>query len=251
MSSKLSTKFLDKVERWILGGVDIAKMAMSPDQKYRAMVAYEAYQVWLQNHQIKTMELVRNISNRNYPVLLQKAKDGDETAQEMVRVMGVRPDVPRSISNLSNDVSLLNHIIARFDVEQTAIEKAKVQDASDWLIREGMKMGDARAVKSGADIKMTLHGNFSEKLDAESQLPAVEINITGDVSVIKRDRINYTAEEKKRMARRYGLTEKEVVEMIQGTDGTWQMPTDNAEPEQEEPDYFEQAEEDVFPENEY
>ena len=39
--SQVSQAFYDKIERWMLGGLDINRMSMSDDQKYRAMVVYE------------------------------------------------------------------------------------------------------------------------------------------------------------------------------------------------------------------
>ena len=227
--SKPSEKYFDKVERWLLGGITIEKMIMSPDQRFRALLAYEAYKIWLQDKQIRATDIMRRIAAREYPLLLK-----------YVEAMNIRPGVPRTPTEISNDVALFNHIIGRFDVPTENIEKAKVQDASDWLIREGMKMGDPRSVKSGADLKMQLNNNFQEKENAAEQMPDSEINITGDVSVVKRDRVNYTDEEKKKFARRYGLTDKQVVNMIQNSDGTWQMPDEEPEPEPEK---------DIFDEN--
>ena len=238
--SKPSEKYFDKVERWLLGGITIEKMIMSPDQRFRALLAYEAYKIWLQDKQIRATDIMRRIAAREYPLLLKKAADGDARAIEYVEAMNIRPGVPRTPTEISNDVALFNHIIGRFDVPTENIEKAKVQDASDWLIREGMKMGDPRSVKSGADLKMQLNNNFQEKENAAEQMPEAEINITGDVSVVKRDRVNYTDEEKKKFARRYGLTDKQVVNMIQNSDGTWQMPDEEPEPEPEK---------DIFDEN--
>lgn len=231
--SKPSEKYFDKVERWLLGGITIEKMVLSPDQRFRALLAYEAYQIWIQDKQIRPSDVMRRIAAREYPVLLQRASEGDTKAMEYVVAMNVRPGVPRTPTEISNDVALFNHIIGRFDTPIDNIEKAKVQDASDWLIREGMKMGDPRSVKSGADLKMQLNNNFQEKEDVAGQMPSSEITITTDVSVVKRDRVNYTDEERKKMAKRYGLTDKQVVDMIQNSDGTWQMPDEQPEPEPE------------------
>lgn len=241
--SKPSSNYMDKVERWILGGVDIGKMAMSPDQRFRAAMAYEAYKIWMQDKQIRPSDIMRRLANREYPTLLAKAKAGDVTAQEYVTALHIREGVSRTITEISNDVAVFNHLVARFDVPTEAIEKAKVLDASDWLIRQGMKTGDARAVKSGADIKMQIHNNFQEKMDAENQLPVTEINITGDVSIIKRDRVNYSDEEKRRMARKYGLSDREVTDMIQSSDGSWQMPAEQEE--ETEKDFFADSESEI------
>ena len=237
--SKPSPQYFDLVERWILGGVTIEKVIMSPDQRYRSLAAYEAYQIWLQDKQIRPTDIMRRIAAREYPIILKKAESGDPTAQEYARALNLVPGKQRTITEISNDVALFNHLIGVFDTPTENIEKAKVMDASDWLIREGMKMGDARAVKSGADIKMQMNNNFQEKESPTDQMPNVEINITGDVSVIKRDRVNYTDEEKKKYARQYGLTQKQVQELVQQPDGSWEIPSDNAEPNPDlNPDIF-------------
>lgn len=238
--SKPSEKYFDKVERWLLGGLKIEKIIMSPDQRFRAMLAYEAYQLWIQDKQIRPADIMRRLAAREYPMLLRKSEEGDQRAQEYVDAMKIRPGVPRTPTEISNDVALLNHIIAKFDVPTEAIERAKVQDASDWLIREGMKMGDARSVKSGADLKMQLNNNFQEKENAAEQMPDSDINITGDVSTIKRDRVNYTDEEKKKYARKYGLTDKQVIDMIENSDGSWSMPDEEPEKEPEKDVFDEQ-----------
>ena len=123
--SKPSEKYFDKVERWLLGGITIDKMIMSPDQRFRALLAYEAYKIWLQDKQIRPTDIMRRIAAREYPVLLQKAAAGDSKAIEYVDAMNIRPGIPRTPTEISNDVALFNHIIGRFDVPTENIEKAK------------------------------------------------------------------------------------------------------------------------------
>jgi len=212
-------------------------MVMSPDQKFRARLAYEAYQIWLQDKQIRPTDIMRRLASREYPILLDRASSGDEEAKEYVEAMHVRPGVPRTLTEISNDVAVFNWLIGRFDTPTENIEKAKVQDASDWLIREGMKMGDSRAVKSGADIKMQLNNNFQEKEDAAAHMPSTDINITGDVSIIKSDRKSLTPEEERALKRKYGVTEREYTEMVQQEDGTWKM-ADEEPDKEEEKDVF-------------
>ena len=71
------------------------------------------------------------------------------------------------------------------------------------------------------------------------------ISITQDVSIVKRDRINYTDEEKRKMQRKYGLTNKDMQDI-----------EDEAlfQEKPETPDYFEymeeKAEEKEFPSDE-
>ncbi len=219
--SKPSSNYLDKVERWILAGVPIENMAMKPEQRFRAILAYEAYQIWLQDKQIRPSDVMRRLANREYPLILKKAEEGNAMAIEYVKAMNIRHGVPRTITEIANDVAVLNHLVARFNVPVDDIEKAKVQDASDWLIREGMKTGDAKAVKSGSDIKMQLYDSFRAKDSAADQISVAAINITGDISIIKRDRTNYDPKEIERMRRKYGLSNADVIEMVQASDGTY------------------------------
>lgn len=219
--SKPSQEYLTKIEKWIIGGHELKRMNMSLVQKFRARVCYEAYQVWLQDKQIQPGALMRRIAQRDYAELLQRAHTGDEEARLFVEAIGIKPDVPRTVSEISNDVYVLNWLIDRFATKTSAIERAKVEDASDWLIREGKKMGDAKAVKSGADLKMQLNNNFNESDDAASQMPNTNINITGDVTIVKSDGVNYTEDEIKKLAHQYGLTMTEAREMIQNEDGVY------------------------------
>lgn len=235
--SRPSANFLDKVERWVMAGVPIEKMAMKPEQRFRAKLAYEAYQIWLQDKQIKPTDIMRRLANREYPIILKKAADGDELAQSYVDAMNIRPGVSRTFTEIANDVAVLNHLVSRFNVPTDDIEKAKVQDASDWLIRTGMDKGDSRSVKSGIDTKMMLYDNFRQKETAADQISVAQINITGDVSIVKRDRQNYDPKYIESMRRKYGLSKSDVIEMVQGADGAFTPFLLDGE-EDEAPDIF-------------
>ena len=80
-----------------------------------------------------------------------------------------------------------------------------------------------------------VYGNFQEEKDATDEMPDMSrIAITQDVSIVKRDRVNYTEEEKLRMARKYGLTTKDLQEIEDDELLSGEKP--------EEPDYFEYME---------
>lgn len=222
--SKPSTKYLEKVDMWLLGGLPIRNMAMSTEQKFRARVAYEAYQVWLNSKQINATNVIRNIAAREYELLLAKAQEGSVEAERIVADLNIKDGIPRTPTEIANDVAVLNHIIECFSVDTESIERHKVLDASDWLIREGMKSGNDRSVTSGANIKMTLFDNFNAKEDASTQMPSTDINITGDVSVIKPGRKNLSEEELRKLRRKYNLTEKEVQDLESDEDGVYSVP---------------------------
>lgn len=235
---KVSDAFLEKVDKFIFMGGSIRHMAMTEEQKIRTMIAYEAYQVWLTNKFIRPTDLCRRIAARIYADMLEKAET-DARYAEICRKMKIYPGSVRDYNRIANDVQVLEHIIGRFSVKCKNIEQAKVQEASDWLIEEGMKSGNDRAVKNGADLKMKLHKDFDEQAQGFDNLANTDINITGDVSVVKPDRVNYSEEEKKKLAKRFGLPDKEVEELFRNSDGVYETAPED---EDEEPDIFLESE---------
>lgn len=236
---KVSDAFLEKVDKFIFMGGSIRHMAMTEEQKIRTMIAYEAYQVWLTNKFIRPTDLCRRIAARIYADMLEKAET-DARYAEICRKMKIYPGSVRDYNRIANDVQVLEHIIGRFSVKCKNIEQAKVQEASDWLIEEGMKSGNDRAVKNGADLKMKLHKDFDEQAQGFDNIADTDINITGDVSVVKPDRVNYSEEEKKKLAKRFGLPDKEVEELFRNSDGVYETAPED---EEDEPDIFLESEE--------
>lgn len=234
---KVSEKYLDKVDKFIFNGLSIRHVAMNDEQKLRTMIAYEAYQVWMTNKQIRPTDLCRRIADRIYGDMLFRAET-DPLYSALCDKMGIRPGVPRSYDKLANDVETFDHIVGRFNAPTANIEKAKVMDASDWLIEEGMKSGNDRAVKNGADLKMRLYKDFDEQQQGYDNMADTDINITGDVSVVKPNRQNYTDKQKRDFAKRFGLPEREVEELIRNADGVYETA-----PMEEEKEF------DVFDEN--
>lgn len=241
MASKPSSDYLDKIKKWIDGGLQIEHMSMTPAQKFRGMMCLQAYHLWMQNKQVKIRQVMMNIAQKQYAQLLCSAKLGNEDAIEMCRSLGIEGDqVPmRSLAEISNDVYTFNRVMRMYDESDDFIEKSKVLDGSDWLISEGMKRGDARSVKSGIDTKMSLFHNFDGRDNPAEQMPNTMINITGDVSVIDSARANYSDEQKEKMAKRYGLSLDSVKEMIEREDGTYS----------EDPGVEKEKEKDIFEED--
>ena len=219
--AKVSDKYLSLVDKFIFGGLSIRHVAMNDEQKLRTMIVYEAYQVWMTNKQIRPTDLCRRIASRIYGDMLLRA-DTDATYAALCDKLDIRPGVPRRYDKLANDVETFDYLVGRFNAPTANIEKAKVIDASDWLIEEGMKNGNDRAVKNGVDIKMKLHRDFDEREQGYDNIANTDINITGDVSVVKPDRQNYTEEQKRAFAKRFGLPEREVEELIRNADGVYE-----------------------------
>ena len=210
--------YLEVLDKWIYNGyTSLDGMAMTPTQKLRTQIVWEAYQVWLQNKQIQPMDLCRRIAARTYEQMLKQA-ERDPNVKVFLERCNVKMGSKRSPTELYNDVQALNHIVAMFTAPTTEIEKAKVVDASDWLIQHGKQTGDGRDVSKGADLKMRLHKDFDEQVAGYEDLANTDINITGDVGVVKPGRTNYTEEEKKAFAKRFHISDKEVVDLVQGDD---------------------------------
>ena len=229
-----SKEYLSRIEKWLLGGLTLKHMNMTLVQKFRARLTYEAYQVWMQNKQIRPADLMRKLAARDYAELTERASQGDEEARLYVDALAIKPDVPRTVSEISNDVYVFNWLVGRFSTSESHINRAKYQDAADWLLRTGMQMGGKEgisAVDKGAEKLRVLENNFQEKENAADNMASLDVMITGDVSVIKSDRVNYTEEEKKKLAAKYHLTPTEVRDMIQNEDGIFEP----VEDEQQDP----------------
>lgn len=232
-----SKEYLSRIEKWLLGGLTLERMNMTLVQKFRARLAYEAYQVWMQNKQIRPADLMRRLAARDYDELLYQAAQGNEDAQLYVGALRIRKDEPRTVSEISNDVYVFNWLVGRFSTSESHINRAKYQDAADWLLRTGMQMGGKEgisAVDKGAEKLRVLENNFQEQENAADSMAGMDMQITGDVSVIKSDRVNYTEEEKKRLAAKYHLTPTEVRDMIQNEDGVYEAVDEEKDPFMEE-----------------
>lgn len=228
--SRSPERYLTVLEKHLLNSIPLRHCDMTAREKVRTMIITEAYHLWLANKQIDLRKTLTLIAERLYDSLLQlSATDGE--AYKLANAVGIFRQQGRGHSAIAQDMAALNHIIGFLDTPAVHIERAKVADSSDWLIREGMKRGDARSVKAGAAIKMQLHKNFDEDALSVDNLASTNINITGDVSVVKADQINYSDDEKRMLAKKYGLSTLEVEELVQRADGVYAT----AEPQPDAP----------------
>ena len=83
-----------------------------------------------------------------------------------------------------------------------------------------------------------LSNKFQDQEDPQDQMPNTDINITGDVSIIKEGRESMSDEEREKLRKKYGLTEKELVHEMEEINGVYQEVND----EEEEKDIFEETE---------
>ncbi len=233
-----SRNYLDRVRRWIVGGVDLDKMNFGVAQRFRAQLCHEAYMFWIKDKTIRPQTLLQNIAARHYALLLKQASMGNDEAQIYVNALGIVEGCQRTASEIANDTYVLNWLVGELAVSKTAIHKAMYEDNAYWLSKFGRNTGDWRAVAKANEQLANIHGgNFDEEENAVDTMPNTNINITGDVSVVKTDRVNYTDEEKARLRKKYGMTEKELAQELEEVNGVWQAAD---EEDEDTPDVFDE-----------
>ena len=225
--AKIRDSYLTLLDKWLYHGYPIQASQMTEEQKLRTEIVYEVYQIWLQHKQIDPMDITRQVADRKYRQMIEAAKI-DPEMKDRCEKLGIRyvcegttEIVRRGPTAIYNDVVALNHIIGTYTAPVTNIEKAKVVHASDWLIKHGIQTGDGRDVYKGADLKMRLNKEFDEREQGYEDMANADITISDDVSIVRPDRKNYTDEEKRKIAKRYGISEKAVIELIEQDDGSF------------------------------
>ena len=237
--SQLSQGYVDKVVRWSTSGVELDKMHMSLDQKFRARLCLECYRLFTENPAVPVRTIVKNIAQRDYRMLTENARLGNQEAVEMMQALGisVNPDTGaisvRSETNLSNDIWLVNQLVGRLNVSKKHIHKAMYEANIGWMMEYGRKTGTWQAVKQANQDLAKINNDFKDDDDPQEQMPNTNINITGDVGVVKEGRESLTDEEREKLRRKYGLTDKELAVQMEEINGVWQAPE-----EEEEKDIF-------------
>lgn len=212
------------------------------EQRYRMQICSEFYKRWQQNNDIDPRTVCRNIARRDYETFVNQASLGNKEAQEMVNALHISIDnegniMPRSVTEISNDIMVCNYLIRFFSVDESPRHKAMYIGSAEWLIKNGKAQNNERAVAKGMEALSKIYQDFQEEKDATDEMPDMSrLAITQDVSIVKRDRANYTDEYKAKMARKYGLTSREMQEIEDEAET-------NAITAETEPDYFEYMEE--------
>ena len=243
--SQITQGTLSRIDKWLSYGTSIESAFPKLEQRYRMQVCSEFYKRWVQNKDIDPRTTCRNIARRDYELFITQASQGNREAQEMVMALRITIDdegniMPRSVTELNNDVTVCNHIIRFFMTDESPRHKAMYLSSAEWLIRTGKQQNNDRAVDKGMQALANVYNNFDEERDATDEMPDMSrIAITQDVSIVKRDRVNYTDEYKAKMARKYGLTVKDMQDIAE--EAVFQ--------EQPEPDYMEYMEQEFDEDN--
>ena len=233
--SQLSPTYCTKVERWILGGVPLEKMNMRPDQMFRAHLVTEAYEHWIGSPHIEPRKMLKNFAARKYQFLLRCAREGSEEAREMVEALHITEQSVRSENEISNDVSLLNFLTGRLSTSKKNIHRAMFESNIEWMQNFGRKTGTWQAVKQANQDLAKINNDFKDDDDPQEQMPSTNINITGDVSIIKSDRKTMSDEEREQLRKKYGMTIAEEREMREAVEAEYVELHDD---EDDAPDIF-------------
>ena len=239
--SQITQGTLARIDKWLAQGISIETMFPNLEQRYRMQLCAEYYKRWVQNNDIDPRTTCRNIARRDYELFINQAAQGNKEAVAMIQALGITVDDEgnvknRTITEINNDVAVCNHIIRFFTTDESPRHKAMYLSSAEWLIRTGKQQNNDRAVDKGMQALANIYGNFQEEKDATDEMPDMSrIAITQDVSIVKRDRVNYTEEEKLRLARTYGLTAKDMREIAEEE-------SLQAVGKENEPDYFEYME---------
>ena len=243
--SALSPNYCNKVERWLLGGVPLEKMNMRPDQRFRAALITDVYRHWIENpSSASPRKMIENFARREYAVLLRKATTGDpddpmtREAQELVETLHIKEGCERSANEVSNDVALLNWLTGKLSTSKKHIHKAMFEANIEWMQNFGRKTGTWQAVKQANQDLAKINNDFKDEDDPQEQMPNTNINITGDVSIIKSDRKSLDDAERERLRKKYGLTVSEEREMREAVEAEYVEVKDDED------------EKDIFVENE-
>lgn len=239
--SNISNNTIQKIERWLYHGTSIESAFPKLDQQYRVRTCYEFYQRWLQNKDIAPRTVCRNIARRDYAIFVDKAAQGDAAAQQMMLALHITVNDngeirPRTEVEIANDVQMCNAIIKYFQEQDDSVHrhKAMVLDNAEWLMREGKKQNNDKAVGKGIDTMMKLYDDFKEKDNAAEEMPNANINISDDPTTVRRDRTKYSDEDMRRAYKEFGLSEKKVQTLVEQSDGSWALPDED--PERNEPE---------------
>lgn len=241
--SQITENTLARINKWLSYGTSIETAFPKLEQRYRMQVCAEFYKRWTQNNDIDPRTVCRNIARRDYELFMNQAAQGNKEAQEMMLALHITIDgegnvKPRTVTEINNDVAVCNHLVRFFTTDESPRHKAMYLSGAEWLIRTGKAQNNDRAVDKGMQALAKVYKDFDEERDATDEMPDMSrIAITQDVSIVKRDRVNYTDEYKAKMARKYGLTQKDMQEIEE------EATLNDARPA-EEPDYFEYMESD-------
>lgn len=237
--SQPSQNYIEKVVKWATGGVELKKINLRPDQRFRALLCMEVYRHYIESPTSSPREMVKRLSARDYALFLQQAEMGMEDAKEIVEAVGIHKDpatgiiAARTENEIANDIYVINQLCGRLSVSQEHLDKVLYRSNTRWLSHFGQTTGNVSAIKEAQRNLEKLNNDFKGDANpADALRPGAPRNIVGDISIIKPDRQNYTDEQIRQFAKKIGAKVDNVQEFIESEDGVM-IPADTDATEEE------------------
>ena len=234
--SQPSAGYIDKITRWAQGGVELGRLNLRPDQRFRALLVMNAYRMMIENPTASPRKVVQNLAARDYALILSNAEMGSEEDKETVAALGIKRDpdtgaiTPRRDTEIANDIYCVNLLVGRLNISQNHLDKLLYQSNTRWLSKFGQQTGNVSAIREAQRNLETMNNGWKDDANpADALKPGVERNITGDISVIKPDRSNYTDEELRKFAKKIGAKMEDVQEFVEGQDGVYVAASEDEE----------------------
>ena len=237
--SQPSQNYIDKITRWAQGGVELSRMNLRPDQRFRALLVMNAYRLIIENPTATPRTIVKNIAARDYALIVANAEMGVKEDVELMQILGIRKNEQgvvsaRRESEIANDIYCVNQLVGRLNVSQNHLDKLLYQANTRWLSKFGQQTGNVSAIREAQRNLEKVNNDWKEDANpADALKPGAERNITSDISIIKPDRQNYTEDELRQFAKRIGARIDDVQEFIENEDGTM-VPADTEDDDEEQ-----------------
>lgn len=237
--SQPSQNYIDKITRWAQGGVELSRMNLRPDQRFRALLVMNAYRLMIENPTAQPRMVVKNLAARDYALIVANAEMGVAEDVELMQILGIRRNEQGVVSarrecEIANDIYCVNQLVGRLNVSQNHLDKLLYQANTRWLSKFGQQTGNVSAIREAQRNLEKMNNDWKEDANpADALKPGAERNITGDISIIKPDRSNYSEKELRDFANKIGAKFEAVQEFVDGEDG-YMVPADSEEDDNEE-----------------
>ena len=176
MPSDVAQNFLDKLRKHFETGVPYQDMSFSARQKERIEICLDAYKRFAQDPYMDLSAYIKNKYNR-------------------------------SVSELHNDLKVIDFIAGFYEVGRRNISSMKVRHSANVLMRTGQEMGDMRAVNNGANLLMKLDRLDQPEAAEEmgDELIRMPVVVTGNIEQKFPNKVSTSPEEMERIRKKYGV----------------------------------------------
>jgi hypothetical protein len=239
--SQPSQAYIDKITRWAQGGIELDRINLRPEQRFRALLVMNAYRLMIENQTAQPRKVVQNLAARDYALIMANAEMGIEADKVLVEALGIKRDPQtgavsaRRDTEIANDIYCVNALVGRLNVSQNHLDKLLYQANTRWLSKFGQQTGNVSAIREAQRNLEKINNDWKEDANpADALKPGAERNIVNDISIIKPDRQNYTEQELRAFAKKIGAKFEDVQEFIENEDGVMVPASDEDEDGEQE-----------------